>query len=51
MEVSGRGKEMRVASFDRFDSHFGPLLTGSAFAKNPRAGVPVPALFLNLYEN
>jgi hypothetical protein len=51
MEVRGKGKDMRVVSFDRFDRHFGPLLTGSAFAKNPRAGVPVPAFFLGLYEN
>jgi hypothetical protein len=51
MEVRGRGKDLRVVSFEKFDQAFGPLLTGSAFEKNPRAGVPVAALFLNLFEN
>ncbi|MEI8243418.1 MAG: GDSL-type esterase/lipase family protein [bacterium] len=51
MEARGKGKNMRVASFEQFDRCFGPLLNGTAFAKNPRAGVPVPALFLGIYEN
>lgn len=51
MEVRGKGKNMRIVSFDQFDRSFGPLLTGAAFAKSPRTGVPVPALYLNLYEN
>lgn len=51
MEATGTGKEMRVASFANFDRHFGPLLSGKAFVNNPRAGVPVPAFYLPLYEN
>jgi lysophospholipase L1-like esterase len=51
METRGKGASMRVVSFAKFDQAFGPLLNGTAFAKNPRAGVPVPALYLNLYEN
>jgi lysophospholipase L1-like esterase len=51
MEVQGRGKNLRVASFETFDKSFGPLLSGSAFANHPRAGVPVAACYLNLFEN
>jgi len=51
LETVGSGKEMRVASFAGFDRHFGPLLTGKAFVDSPRAGVPVPAFYLPLYEN
>ncbi len=51
MEVRGKGKDMRIASFEPFDRAFGPLLSGTAFAKNPRAGVPVAACYLNVYEN
>ena len=51
METTGKGAAMRVRSFDRFDRHFGPLLTGEAFAASPRAGVPVAAMYLPLYEN
>jgi hypothetical protein len=51
LTVTGKGKDLRVSSFDNFDKHFGPLLDGRAFAKNPRAGVPVAALYLGIYEN
>jgi hypothetical protein len=51
MEVQGKGKNLRVVSFETFDKSFGPLLSGSAFANNPRSGVPVAACYLNLYEN
>ncbi len=51
MEVSGSGAGARVSSFDDFDRYFGPLLSGKAFEKNPRAGVPVRAFYLPLYEN
>ena len=47
----GQGAAKRIADFTNFDRHFGPLLTGKAFADNPRAGVPVAAMFLPLYEN
>jgi lysophospholipase L1-like esterase len=51
LEVTGKAKAMRVVSFDQFDRCFGPLLDGRAFAANPRAGVPVPAFYLGLFEN
>ena len=51
LKTDGVGKAMRVTSFANFDTHFGPLLDGRAFARNPRSGVPVPAMFLGLFEN
>lgn len=51
MEISGKSANARVASFENFDRCFGPLLSGKAFEKNPRAGVPVRAFYLPLYEN
>lgn len=51
LEASGIGARRRVTSFERFDRHFGPLLDGSAFARNPRAGVPVAAFYLGVHEN
>lgn len=35
----------------RWDVRFGPLLDGSAFADNRRAGIPVEAFYLPLNEN
>ena len=51
LQVMGKGDATRVTSFDDFDRYFGPLLSGKAFAGNPRAGVPIPAMYLPLYEN
>lgn len=51
MEVQGKGEARRVVSFENFDKYFGPLLTGKAFAKNPRANVPVAEFYLPFYEN
>jgi len=51
LDVNGTGANCRVASFENFDRSFGPLLNGKAFEKNPRAGVPVRAFYLPLYEN
>ena len=38
-------------NWSAFDTIFGPLLDGSAFADLPRAGVPVEAFYLMLNEN
>jgi hypothetical protein len=49
--LEGRGAEIRVADWTAFDRNLGPLLDGLAFAKNPRAGVPIQVLYLPLFEN
>ncbi len=49
--LQGQGAETRVASWDDWDAHFGPLVDGSAFSDLPRAGVPVTNLYLNFFEN
>jgi lysophospholipase L1-like esterase len=51
LEVAGSGKSARIRSYANFDKCFGPLLTGRAFEKNPRRGVPVTGFYLPLYEN
>ncbi len=40
-----------MADWTAWDAHFGPLVSGEAFADLPRAGVPVPHLYLNFHEN
>ena len=47
-KVGGDGK---VTDWSVFDKNLGPLLDGSAFKDNPRAGVPVPTLYLPMMEN
>lgn len=47
----GVGAETKVASWKDWDAHFGPLVSGSAFADLPRASVPVQAIYLALFEN
>lgn len=49
--LEGEGAETRVASWKDWDAHFGPLVSGSAFADLPRASVPVPIIYLALFEN
>jgi len=49
--LAGEGAEVRVADWTIFDRNLGPLLEGSAFAKNPRAGVPIQVLYLPFFEN
>ncbi|HUS07891.1 MAG TPA: hypothetical protein VMZ52_16425 [Bryobacteraceae bacterium] len=49
--LSGEGAGTRVMSWSDWDSHFGPLLDGSAFADLPRASVPVPNVYLAFFEN
>jgi hypothetical protein len=46
-EVDANGK---VTGWSRFDKNIAPLLDGSLFTDNPRAGVPVPTLYLPLFE-
>ena len=50
-KLAGEGADLRVADWTMFDRNLGPLLDGSAFAKNPRAGVPVQVLYLPMFEN
>ena len=49
--LSGEGAQTKVASWEAWDAHFGPLLDGSAFADLPRAAVPVPIIYLPFFEN
>jgi len=42
--------EGHVVDWSSFDANLGGLLDGSWFAGNPRAGVPVPTLYLPLFE-
>ena len=46
-KVDGQG---RVTDWSAFDSNLGGMLDGSWFKENPRAGVPVPTLYLPLFE-
>ena len=49
--LQGEGAATRVASWENWDAYYAPLLNGSAFQDLPRAGVPVPAVYLPLFEN
>jgi hypothetical protein len=49
--LTGEGAETKVVSWRDWDAHYGPLLSGSAFADLPRASVPVPIIYLPLFEN
>ncbi len=49
--LEGEGAATKVASWTAWDAHFGPLVSGSAFADLPRASVPVPTIYLALFEN
>ena len=40
----------KVTAWARFDRNLGPLLDGSNFKENPRSGVPVPTIYLPLFE-
>ena len=39
-----------VTAWGRLDRNLGPLLDGSNFKENPRSGVPVPTIYLPLFE-
>ena len=45
-ELEGEGKNIRVKSWERFDSHFGPLLDGSAFDSCKTGVHPLEFLYL-----
>lgn len=45
-EIEGKGKEMHVKDWSRFDEHFGPYLSGSAFEDTKRGGIPLPYMYL-----
>ncbi len=46
-DIDGKGK---VTNWKRFDDNIGPLLDGSLFKDNPRAGIPVASLYLPHFE-
>jgi hypothetical protein len=41
----------RIDSWNDFDRRLGPMLDGSLFADNPRAGIPVATFYLPFFEN
>ncbi|MBE7464560.1 MAG: hypothetical protein HS116_13875 [Planctomycetes bacterium] len=45
------GEDGKISDWSGWDKNLGPLLDGSAFKDNPRAGVPIPCLYLPLHEN
>lgn len=49
--LTGKGADTKIVSWKDWDAHFGPLVSGSAFADLPRASVPVPIIYLALFEN
>lgn len=44
--LTGSGKNKRIASWDRFDRHYGPLFDGSAFRQTRRGPKPIPYVYL-----
>lgn len=42
LPLAGRGANVRVADWSRWDAAFGPLLDGSAFKDLPRSSQPLP---------
>ncbi|WP_309118192.1 glycoside hydrolase domain-containing protein [Paenibacillus sp.] len=45
-EVEGRGKNIRVKDWSRFDEHFGSYFDGSAFEGTKRGPIPLPYMYL-----
>lgn len=45
-ELAGTGRGKHVASWDRFDRHYGPLFDGSAFKDTRRGARPIPFVYL-----
>ncbi|MCW5980608.1 MAG: DUF4091 domain-containing protein [Bryobacteraceae bacterium] len=45
-ELTGSGKNKRIAGWDLYDRHYGPLLDGSAFEGSRRGRKPVPFVYL-----
>jgi hypothetical protein len=44
--LEGNGRSKRVASWDPYDQHYGPLFDGSAFAKTRRGPKPIRYAYL-----
>jgi hypothetical protein len=44
-ELAGRGQNIRVKSWSKFDRHVGPYLDGSAFQGTRRGAIPVPYFY------
>ncbi|HML46848.1 MAG TPA: hypothetical protein PKE04_08880, partial [Clostridia bacterium] len=44
-ELTGSGKNIRVASWEAYDAHYGPYLDGSAFRGSRRGEMPIEFLF------
>jgi hypothetical protein len=44
--LEGSGRNKRIASWDLFDQHYGPLLDGSAFRDSRRGARPIPYVYL-----
>jgi hypothetical protein len=44
--LTGAGKTKHVADWTPYDSHYGPLLDGSAFARTRRGARPIPFVYL-----
>ncbi|MCC6539191.1 MAG: DUF4091 domain-containing protein [Bryobacterales bacterium] len=44
--LTGHGRSRKIASWDLYDRHFGPLLDGSAFRATRRGAKPIPFLYL-----
>ena len=44
-KVTGQGRDAKV-QWEQYDRRVGPLLTGEAFARNRRSGVPVECMYL-----
>jgi hypothetical protein len=45
-ELAGTGKEKHIASWDKFDRLFGPVLDGSAFNGTRRGPHPIPFMYM-----
>jgi hypothetical protein len=44
--LEGEGRKKRIANWDLYDRHYGPLLDGSAFAHTRRGPKPIPHVYL-----
>ncbi|MCZ2079183.1 MAG: DUF4091 domain-containing protein [Bryobacterales bacterium] len=45
-ELEGTGRNKRIANWNLFDRHYGPLLDGSAFANTRFGAKPIPFVYL-----
>jgi len=48
--LTGAGAETRISDWSGWDALFGPIVSGSAFRDLPRAGTPVPIVYLPFFE-